>query len=227
MSELTAKSFLKDLVAQAVETGGQHASPDDAYIGVRMGTVFALAKIYIDMPLNEIEALLESPIHKARVGAVSIMDYQARAKKTSADHKKALFDLYIRRHDRVNTWDLVDRSAIYVIGSYLIDKPRGRLYKLARSPHMAERRTAIVSTLYFIKKSDTADTFKIAKMLQQDKEDLIHKAVGWALRSAGGPELVAFLDAHAAHMPRVMLRYAIEKLPVALRKEYLNKKKQL
>jgi 3-methyladenine DNA glycosylase AlkD len=191
-----------------------------------MGAVFALAKTYIDMPLDGIEALLESPIHKARVGAVSIMDFQARAKKTPEAHKKALFDLYIRRHDRINTWDLVDRSAIYVVGGYLIDKPRARLYKLARSPHMAERRTAIVSTLYFIMKGDTADTFKIAKMLLHDKEDLVHKAVGWALRSASGPELVAFLDAHAATMPRVMLRYATEKLPLAQRKEYLSKKEK-
>jgi 3-methyladenine DNA glycosylase AlkD len=173
MSESTAQAFLKDLRAQTVDPKRQRKSPDDDYIGVRMGTVFALAKTHFTMSLEEIEKLLESPIHEARVGAVSIMDYQLRAKKTPAEQKKALFDLYLRRHDRINTWDLVDRSAIYVVGSYLIDKPRDILYKLTRSPHMEERRTAIVSTLYFIKKDDTADTFKIAEMLLKDKEDLI------------------------------------------------------
>lgn len=78
----------------------------------------------MDMPLDEVEKLLESPYHEARVGAVGVMDFQARSKKTSSERRKALFDLYIRRHDRINTWDLADRSAIHVVGGYLFDKPR-------------------------------------------------------------------------------------------------------
>ena len=118
-----------------------------------------------------------------------------------------------KRHDRINTWDLVDRSAIYVVGSYLFDKPRKVLYKLARSKSMPERRTAIVATLYFIGKGDVDDAFKLAEMMLHDKEDLIHKANGWALRFAGDkdrPQLINFLDKHAASMPRVTLRYALE-----------------
>ena len=92
-------------------------------MGVRMGQVFALAKEFMDMPPNEIEKLLESPIYEVRVGGVSIMDWQARSKKIPAERKKELFDLYIRRHDRINSWDLVDRSAPYVVGGYLFDKP--------------------------------------------------------------------------------------------------------
>lgn len=199
---------------------------DDIFIGVRMGQIFVLAKEFATMPLGEIEKLLESPIHEMRVGAVSIMDFQARDKKTSPGQRKALFDLYLRCHDRISTWDLVDRSAIYVVGGYLFNKPRGPLYKLARSKHMAQRRTAIISTMYFIKHGDVDDTFKIAQLLLSDKEDLIHKAVGWALRTAGGPELLAFLDAHAARMPRVMLRYAVEKLDKAQRKFYMKDSKK-
>ena len=118
----------------------------DTFIGVRMGQVFALAKEFIEMPPGEIEKLLESPVHEVRVGAVSIMDWQARSKKTPAVRRKALFDLYLKRHARINNWDLVDRSAPYVVGGYLLDKPRGILYRLARSRNMWERRTAIVST---------------------------------------------------------------------------------
>jgi len=155
------------------------------FIGVRMGEIFALAKEFMVMPLSEIEALLENPIHEVRVGAVSIMDFQARAKKTPENQKKEPFDLYLRRHDRINNWDLVDRSAIYVIGSYLKDKPRDILYELAHSENIWERRTAIVSTGYFIKQGDVADTFAIAEILLNDPEDLIHKATGGWIRYAG------------------------------------------
>jgi hypothetical protein len=201
---------------------------DNVFIGVRMGQVFALAKEFIDMPPDEIEKLLESPIHEVRVGAVSIMDWLARSKKTSEERRKELFDLYIRRHDRINNWDLVDRSAPYVVGGYLADKPRKILHKLGRSKNMWERRTAIVSTGYFIRQGDVADTFKIAEILLKDDEDLIHKATGWMLRAAGGTDrqkLLSFLDKYAATMPRTALRYAIEHLDKEQREHYLSMKK--
>jgi 3-methyladenine DNA glycosylase AlkD len=198
-------------------------------MGVRMGQVFALAKEFMDMPLDQVEKLLESPIHEVRVGAVSIMDFQARSKKTSEARRKELFDLYIRRHDRINTWDLVDRSAPYVVGGYLFDKPRKILYKLARSKNMPERRTAMVSTGYFIRQGDIDDTFKIAELLLDDDQELIHKATGWMLRAAGGVDrqrLLKFLDQHATTMPRTTLRYAMEHLDKKKRDHYLNMKKE-
>ena len=229
-----AEQFDKRLRAlRSPETAKGHshlaANGEDVIIGVRMGQVFALAKEFMDLPLDEVEKMLESPIHEMRVGAVSIMDFQARSKKTTAERKKELFDLYIRRHDRINTWDLVDRSAPYVVGGYLFDKKRDVLYKLARSKKMPERRTAIVSTGFFIRQRDVDDTFKIAEMLLQDKEDLIHKAVGWMLRAAGDVDrkkLLSFLDEHAATMPRTLLRYSTEKIDKRQREYYLNLKKE-
>jgi 3-methyladenine DNA glycosylase AlkD len=156
------------------------------------------------------------------------MDWQARSPKISAERRKELFDLYIKRHDRINNWDLVDRSAPYVVGGYLFDKPRAILYKLARSKNMWERRTAIVSTFYFIRKGEVDDTFKIAEMLINDKEDLIHKAAGGWLREAGKKDpkrLLSFLDKYAATMPRTFLRYAIERLDKKQREHYLRMKK--
>jgi len=203
----------------------------DTFMGVRMGQVFALAKEFIEMPPSEIEKLLESPIHEVRVGGVSIMDFQARSKKTPHARRQELYDLYLHRHDRINNWDLVDRASPYVIGSYLFDfdKPRNILYKLARSKDTWERRTAIVSTLYFIGKGDVADAFKIAEILLKDDQDLIHKATGWALRYAGDKDcqkLLGFLDQHAATMPRTALRYAIEHLDKEQRDHYLSMKKK-
>lgn len=235
---ISAKQFKKKLKALASDDElkkheryfkfvSNKQSTDDYFIGVRMGRVFELAKEFIEMPVGEIEELLESPIHEARAGAVSIMDFQARSKKAPETQRKELFDLYIRRHDRINNWDLVDRSAIYVVGGWLFDKARDILYKLARSKNMWERRTAIVSTAYFIKNNDVAETFRIAEILAGDNEDLVNKGTGWMLRYAGDrdrPQLLNFLDKHAATLPRVLLRYSIEKLDKKKREHYLNLK---
>jgi len=220
--------FLNAAREKGIQTFFKHGEKD-VFIGVAMGQVFALAKAFIDMPLGEIEVLLESPIHEARVGAVSIMDFQARSKKTPEARRRELYDLYLRRHDRINNWDLVDRAAPYVVGGYLFDKPRRVLYKLARSKNVWERRTAILSTYYFIRQGDVDDTFKIAEMLLKDEHDLIHKAVGGWLREAGKkdrPRLLSFLDQYAATMPRVALRYAIEHLDKLQRAHYLGMKKE-
>ena len=235
----TAKQFIERLkvhqspaeakkIQRYFKSGEGEYGEGDQFIGVRMGQVFELAKEFIEMPLNEIEKLLDSPIHEARAGALSIMGKQAKSKKTAPERKKELFDLYLRRHDRVNNWDLVDLGALYVVGPYLIDKPRNVLYKLARSKNIWERRTAIVGTGPLIKQGDVEDTFKIAEMLLKDDQDLIHKGMGWMLRTAGGsnPEkLLAFLDANASKMPRTALRYAIEKLDKTQRAHYLSIKK--
>ncbi len=234
-TNMSADQFAKRLRAlRSPETAKAHShlasDGEDVIIGVRMGQVFALAKEFMDMPLDEVEKMLESPIHEMRVGAVSIMDFQARSKKTAEARRKELFDLYIRRHDRINTWDLVDRSAPYVVGGYLYDKPRQILTKLARSKNMPERRTAMVSTGYFIRQGDSDDTFKIAELLLDDDQDLIQKATGWMLRAAGGvdrPKLLGFLDQYAATMPRTTLRYAIEHLDRKQRDHYSNMKKEL
>lgn len=233
MPILTAEQFVKKLKTyRSKEAANSHShlasDENDVIMGVRMGQIFALAKEFIDMPLPEIEKLLESPIHEVRVGAVSIMDWQARRKKTTDEQRKALFDLYIRRHDRIDNWDLVDRSAPWVVGGYLFDKPRDVLYKLARSKNTWERRTAVVSTGYFIRQKDVDDTFKIAELLLNDDQDLIHKATGWMLRAAGDVDrerLMRFLDKHAASMPRVTLRYATEHVDEEQRDHYLSLKK--
>lgn len=235
-SRLTAKKFIDKLktyqsdkelekIKGYFKSGKGEYGENDKFIGVRMGQVFALAKEFMEMLPDEIEKLLENPIHEARTGAVSIMDFQARNKKTTESRRKELFDLYMMRHDRINNWDLVDRSAPYVIGGYLFDKPRKILYKLARSKNMWERRTAIVSTFYFIRKGQVDDTFKIAEILLHDKEDLIHKAIGGWIRAAGGKspkQLIELLDKHAAVMPRTALRNAIEKFDKKKKEYYLG-----
>jgi 3-methyladenine DNA glycosylase AlkD len=161
------------------------------------------------------------------MGAVSIMDFQARDKKLPSAQRKALFDLYLDRHDRLNNWDFVDRAAPSVIGDYLIDKDRDILYTLAESSDPWRRRTSIVSTYAFIKKNDLDDTFRIGEKLVHDKFDLINKAVGSWIREAGKKDprrLKTFLDKYAGSMPRITLRYAIEKLDKKSKDHYMNLK---
>ncbi|MGB7209835.1 MAG: DNA alkylation repair protein [Pyrinomonadaceae bacterium] len=205
------------------------SQPEDNYfIGVRMGSIFELGKEFGDMPVDEIEKLMESPIHEVRAGAMSIMGQCAKGKKCSVERLKELYELYIRRHDRINNWDLVDLAAYYVVGRYLADKPRDILYKLARSKNLWERRTAIVATAHFILKlKEVDDTFSIAEILVNDPEDLVNKGTGWMLRAAGDverPKLMIFLNKHAAMMPRVLLRYSVEKLDKPQREKYLKMK---
>ena len=207
------------------KTGEGQYGEGDVFMGVRMGQVFALAKEFRAMLPDEIENLLESPIHEVRAGGLSIMDQQARSKKTPESRRKDLFELYLRRTDRINNWDLVDVAAPYVIGGYVFDKPRDILYQLARSANLWERRTAIVSTAYFIRQGDVADTFRIAELLLDDDHDLIHKATGGWLREAGKQDrqqLLDFLARYAASMPRTLLRYAIEHLDREQRDRYLS-----
>jgi len=236
MATLTAASFLEQLTALAnakdaadlqryFKTGAGEYGEGDTFIGVRMGSVFALGKAHLGMPIDELERLLESDIHEARAGALTIMNEEAKKKRTSDERRAELFGLYLRRHDRINNWDLVDVACRYVVGVYLFDKPRDVLYELARSENMWERRTAIVSTWYFIRAGQTKDALAISELLLTDKQDLIHKATGWMLRYTGDVDrsaLDAFLAVHAATMPRTALRYAIEKFTPEERQRYLG-----
>jgi hypothetical protein len=235
----TAKQFIDRLKSYQSDTelkkiqryfksGEGQYGEGDKFIGVKMGQLFALAKEFNGMPVGEIEKLLESPIHEVRAGGVSIMDKESRTKKITENRRKEFYDLYMRRHDRINNWDLVDLGCLNMTGSYLFDKPRTILYKLAKSKNIWERRTAILSTCYFIRQGEVDDTFKIAELLVNDKEDLIHKATGWMLRFAGDKNrkrLLGFLDKHTGTMPRTLLRYSIEKFDKKQREHYMNMKK--
>lgn len=222
-SEENRKVFLRFFKAGPGEYG-----EGDVFIGVRMAQLRALTREFIEMSPGELEKLLLNPIHEVRGGALSIMDRQARRNKTPESRRKELFELYLKRIDRINNWDLVDVSCAYVVGRYLFDKQRTVLYKLARSENMWARRTAIVSTGYFLKHGDSNDTYQIAEILLGDKEDLIHKATGWLLRAAGDrdqEQLFDFLGKYAATMPRTALRYALEHVDKPQRDHFMQLKK--
>jgi len=206
------------------KTGEGQYGHGDIFCGVTVPEQRLLAKRYKDLPLQENSKLLRHPVHECRLTALIILVEQFK-KNTAA--RKAIYNFYIKNIKHVNNWDLVDASAPHIVGSYLIDKPRDVLYKLARSKNLWHRRIAIVATYSFIRVGDFEETLKISENLLDDKQDLIHKAVGWMLREVGKRSKSTeegFLKVHARNMPRTALRYAIEKFPDELRKEYLSRK---
>lgn len=212
-------------IGRYFKTGPGDYGAGDHFIGVRMGSVFALAKSFVAMEPAEIEALLESDIHEARAGAVSIMAKQYGLKGTSEERRAALVALYLRRHDRINNWDLVDLGAHQVLGASLLNGDREVLYRLARSDNLWERRSAMFATFAFVRKGQCDDALAIAEILVGDREDLIHKVVGGMLREVGRQDrarLEGFLMRHKGEMPRVMLRYAIEHFSPEERAEWMQ-----
>ncbi|GID94155.1 DNA alkylation repair protein [Amorphoplanes digitatis] len=223
MADVTASAFVDRLRAAPRRADGSEPGPD--HLGLAMGTVFNLAKEYLDLPLGEVEVLLDESVYEARVGALSIMDKKARRKRTGEDERRGLYELYLRRMDRIDDWGLVDLGAQYVIGGYLLDKPRDELYRLARSENVWERRTAIWATMLFVRRGDLDDMYAISELLVDDPEHFVQTVVGGMLRTAGDHDagrLRAFLDRHAATMPRTALRYSIEHLGKPERDHYLS-----
>ena len=209
----------------------------DQMIGVKLSTIRTLLKPYqrASLALPDLEKALASPVHEHRLAILALLaDRAARAQKPrTADPAElaAIYKLYLRNTAFINNWDLVDGSAPQIVGGYLLHKPRDVLYELIESPSLWERRIALLATLWFIAAGQSADTYALAARVLKDEEDLIHKASGWMLREAGKriseDELLAFLNQHTPAMPRTMLRYALERLPPDVRKQYLSIKRSV
>jgi len=233
MDARTIQSKLKGLankknaqVAQRFfKTGPGEYGEGDIFLGIRVPVLRELAKEYKTIPVKEAEHLLKSPIHEERLLALFILiRIYSKAEEVI---KKAIYELYLKNTKFINNWDLVDSSAEYIVGDFLLDKGKNPLHQLARSKDLWDRRISIMSTFCFIKRRQYSETLKVAKTLLNDKEDLIHKAVGWMLREVGKRNLPLeeeFLKEHYKEMPRTMLRYAIEKFPETKRQGYLKGK---
>jgi 3-methyladenine DNA glycosylase AlkD len=207
------------------KTGQGEYAEGDRFRGVTVPTQRALARRFRDLPLPELRKLLRSGIHEERLTALLIMVGQYQ--RGDAVQREQLHRLYLKHTRFVNNWDLVDSSAGYLIGPHIEGRPRPLLSRLARSPLVWERRIAVLATFHFIRNGSATETLWVARKLLRDGHDLIHKATGWMLREVGKRVdeklLRQFLDRHAHAMPRTMLRYAIERLPAGVKKEYMKK----
>jgi len=204
------------------KTGPGEYAEGDKFIGVQVPDVRIIAGKYANLPEKVTLDLLHSPIHEERLLALLILI--AQFGKAGDLERNKIYRLYLKNTTWINNWDLVDLSASQIVGVFLREKDKKPLYKLAKSRIIWERRIAIVSTFALIKNREFKEVLKISEMLLGDREDLIHKAVGWMLREAGKRDQRTeeqFLKKHAKQMPRTMLRYAIEKFPEKKRHYYL------
>jgi 3-methyladenine DNA glycosylase AlkD len=199
----------------------------DVFLGLSVPLQRSIAKKYFkEINIKDLDnTLIKSKVHEHRQVALFLMVYRYEIEDKNG--KEEIYNYYVKNIEYVNNWDLVDSSAPNIIGSYLFENPSKRniLYKWVKSDKLFIRRIAIVSTFYFIKKNYFLDTLKISKLLLKDKEDLIHKAVGWMLREIGNRNLkeeIKFLDKYYKEMPRTMLRYSIEKFQEEKRLKYLK-----
>lgn len=214
------------LLARFFKTGRGEYGEGDVFIGVMVPEQRKIAQQFITLPLDEIAPLIRDPRHEVRLTGLLILEYKVKRRDVDRRTRREVFDFYLSHSAHIDNWDLVDVTARDIVGAYLYDfkKSRRILYRLAQSENIWERRIAIVATSYFIGKNDFVDTLKIAEHFLNDTHDLIHKATGWMLREVGKRDvgvLRAFLDAHAAHMPRTMLRYSLEKFAPRERRRYM------
>jgi 3-methyladenine DNA glycosylase AlkD len=225
LKSFSKKGRVSDL-ARFYKTAPGEYGEGDVFLGGTVPQTRSVAKKHQNLELTEVQKLFNSPFHEARLCAAIILNLQFKAAKQTQDRKK-IFDFYLKqvRAERINNWDIVDVSAPWM-GVYLteVKDPMPLLIKLAKSKSLWQRRVSIILTFALIRAGDLEPTITISELLLEDKEDLIHKAVGWMLRELGKKDVMllrSFLANHSHEMPRTMLRYSIEKLPERERKKWL------
>lgn len=233
---MTASFILSELLSMAnpekatflqrfFKTGPGQYAEGDVFLGLIVPLTRSIAKANKQTPISELRKLMESDYHEARLCALLIVVEQF--KKASETEREELYDFYLANARRINNWDLVDVTCPHVVGLYLLEKDRSRLYELADSDNLWEQRIAMVSTVTFIRNRDYTATLALAERLMAHKHDLMHKAVGWMLREVGKKDratLTDFLERYATKLSRTSLRYAIEHYPEEQRQYFLKKK---
>jgi 3-methyladenine DNA glycosylase AlkD len=196
---------------------------DEIFLGITVPILRQLAREFEPLPLADVGRLMRSRVHDQRLLGCAVL--HRRYERGSEGEREKIFAFYVRNRRLVRSWDAVDGTAPTIVGPHLLKRDKKLLYQWARSSSLWERRIAMVATLHFIRHGNVADTLRLARILLQDEEDLIHKATGWMLREVGKRDQSAlrkFLKAHADSMPRTMLRYAIERFPERDRQRWLR-----
>ena len=211
-------------VQRYFKTGQGEYGEGDFFIGVKLPHIRSLARKYFSITLGDLQLLAKSKVHEERSLAALILVQKYDRSKTDKEQGR-IFKAYCRNFKSWNNWDLVDISCPYIVGKHLLDDDKSILFDWIKSKHLWTRRIAIVSNWWFIRKGDLSVIYRLSEQVLKDREDLMHKATGWMLREAWkkDPQKTdSFLKKNYSHMPRVMLRYAIEKHPEVIRRKYLK-----
>lgn len=206
------------------KTGKGEYAEGDRFLGIRVPQLREISRGYRHLTPGELGKLLENEWHEVRFVALVLLVFHFR--KGRGAQAEDIYKLYMSQRKYINNWDLVDVSAPYIPGVWLLTRDRSVLYELAESPVLWDRRIAVLSTAAFIGKGQFGDTIELCTRLLGDPHDLMHKATGWMLREIGKRDISVlreFLSRHSTRMPRTMLRYAIEKLDETERKMWLGR----
>jgi 3-methyladenine DNA glycosylase AlkD len=208
------------------KTGKGQYGEGDIFLGLTNPQLRELTKKYLSLDFQELQELLNSKFHEERLISLLILVKKFQKAKKDPKAQYYIYNFYLNNAKKINNWDLVDLSAPKIMGGFLLrNQDQSILRQLAKSENLWEKRISIISTLTFIRDRKFGETLAIASMLLEDEHDLIHKAVGWALREIGKKNqqvLETFLLQNYKTMPRTMLRYAIEKFPEDVRQKYLR-----
>ena len=206
------------------KTGKGQYGEGDKFLGIPVPEIRKIIRSFHSIPVPDLFTVLHSEWHEVREAAVFLLVWHYG----HSDRKQCeyIFDNYLANTAYINNWDLVDLSCPHIVGKHLLDRDRKILFSLAESSLLWERRISMVSCLAFIRRGENKTAYQIAEKLLGDREDLMHKAVGWMLRETGKycneAELVFFLEKHYAELPRTALRYAIERFPEERRRKMLK-----
>jgi 3-methyladenine DNA glycosylase AlkD len=220
-----ANPFQAEVCRRFFKTSKGEYAYGDLFLGIKVLLLRQVAKKYLNLSFIKLQLLLNSKIHEYRLIALLILVLNYRRQNTQ-EGKKQLVNFYLKNTNNINNWDLVDLSCSYILGDWCLHNNPQILYNLARSSNFWERRIAIVSTWSFIRQNYYSVTLEISRILFKDNHVLLHKAVGWMLREVGKRNkkiLIDFLKQNYSKMPRLMLRYAIEKLSDSEKNYYLKK----
>ncbi len=223
--ESKASAEKADALSRFFKMGKGQYGEGDIFFGVVVPEQRKIAREFRELSFSEIEKLLASPYHEARLTGLLVLTYAYGC--ADGEKKKRIYDFLLDHRAAMNNWDLVDTIAPKIVGGYLLShrSERKLLRTFSKSENLWERRIAIVSTFAFIRDGEFDETLAICKTLLGDRHDLIHKATGWMLREVGKrdePTLRGFLDTHASLMPRTMLRSAIERMREAEKGKYMG-----
>lgn len=211
-------------MARFFKTGpGQYAHGDE-FLGLAMPQQRIIVHQFRHLVTSEVEVLVRDPIHECRM--IGLLIWVNQIKQLAPTERNLLVDRYLANRQFVNNWDLVDATSPYLLGEPLLTGDRFILYELANEAQLWSNRMALTATLAFIRRGQFCDTFSLIERLLAHPHDLIHKAMGWMLREVGkrnSAALEEFLHDHLRQLPRITLRYAIERMPVQQRQDFLSR----
>ena len=200
--------------------------------GVRLPEVRALSSRYFGtvkaMGKTEIFAICEELLESGFGEEATIaFDWAFRLRKEYAVADFEKFELWLENH--VSNWSLCDDFSSHAFGYLVFRYPEllDRTLSWCGSENRWLRRASAVISIYPVRKGNILQhIFTVCDSLIGDEDDLVRKGYGWLLKEASNrypDEVFEYVMERRDRLPRVALRYAIEKYPPEMRKRAMEK----